>query len=183
MICSIKDRDECLHVSLYSQGRMGEVTFASHTIAFTLADAVSDSLLATRFPRRGLLFAEPLMAKQILIADGHEAVRQGLRALLQAIPGWEICGDATDGKEAIAKATELRPDLVILDYAMPGLDGLSAAKQIHEVLPTVPIVLHTRYASTELNLVANKYGIRKVVDKKSGALISAVEELLSSAQP
>jgi DNA-binding NarL/FixJ family response regulator len=123
------------------------------------------------------------MAKQILIADDHEAVRQGLRALLQAIPGWEICGDATDGKEVIAKATELRPDLIILDYAMPGLDGLSAAKQIHELLPTVPIVLHTLYASTELNLAANKYGIRKVVDKKAGALISAVEELLSAAQP
>jgi len=101
--------------------------------------------------------------------------------LLQAIPGWQICGDATDGKEAIAKATELRPDLIILDYAMPGLDGLSAAKQIHEVLPTIPIVLHTLYASTELNLVANKYGIRRVVDQtKPGALISAVEELLSA---
>ena len=133
-------------------------------------------------PTRGSLCAGHV-TKQILIADDHEAVRQGLRALLQAIPGWEICGDATDGKEAIVKARELRPDLIILDYAMPGLDGLSAAKQIHQLLPTVPIVLHTLYASTELNLVANKYGIRKVVDKGSGALISAVEELLSPAQP
>ena len=121
------------------------------------------------------------MAKQILIADDHEAVRQGVRALLRANSSWEICGEATEGREAIAKATELRPDLIILDYAMPGLDGLSAAKQIHELLPTVPIVLHTLYASTELTLVANKYGIRKVVDKKSGALISAVEELLSAS--
>jgi DNA-binding NarL/FixJ family response regulator len=123
------------------------------------------------------------VTKQILLADDHEAVRQGLRALLQAIPGWEICGDATDGKEAIAKAIELHPDLIIIDYAMPHLDGLSAAKQIHEVLPTVPIVLHTLYASTELNLAANRYGIRRVVDKKSGALISTVAELLSAAQP
>lgn len=130
----------------------------------------------------GFLFAEPLMAKQILVADDHEAVLQGIRALLQAIPGWEICGNATDGNEAIAKATQLHPDLIILDYAMPGLDGLSAAKQIHKLLPAVPIILHTLYASTELNLVANKYGIRRVVDKKSGALISAVEELLSAAE-
>jgi CheY-like chemotaxis protein len=96
-------------------------------------------------------------------------------------PGWEICGDALDGKEAVARATELRPDLIILDYAMPRLDGFSAAKEIHKLLPTVPIVLHTLYASTELDFAANKFGIRRVVDKtKSGALISAVEELLSA---
>ena len=158
--------------------------FAFNTITFTLPDVRFPVLsLATRFPPRRFLFAEPLMAKQIVIADDHEAVLQGVTVLLQAIPGCEICGNATDGNEAIAKATELRPDLIILDYAMPGLDGLSAAKQIHELLPEVPIVLHTLYASTELDLVANKYGIRKVVDKKSGALILAVEELLSVAQP
>jgi CheY-like chemotaxis protein len=95
-------------------------------------------------------------------------------------PGWEICGDAVEGKEAVARATDLRPDLIILDYAMPRLDGLSAAKDIHKLLPTVPIVLHTLYASTELDLAARTYGIRKVVDKtKSGALISAVEELVA----
>ena len=121
------------------------------------------------------------MAARILIADDHEYVLRGLRSLL-AKPGWEICGDAVDGKEAVARATELRPDLIILDYAMPRQDGLSAAKEIHKLLPTVPIVLHTLYASTELDLAANKYGIRRVVDKtKSGALISAVEELLSAA--
>jgi len=120
---------------------------------------------------------------QILIADDNESVLRGLRALLGAKPGWEICGDAVDGKEAVARATELRPDLIILDYAMPRLDGLSAAKEIHKLLPTVPIVLHTLYASTELDLAAKKHGIRRVVDKtKSGALISAVEELLSAPQ-
>jgi len=104
-----------------------------------------------------------------------------LRLVLEANPGWEICGDAVDGREAIAKATELRPDLIILDYAMPRLDGLSAAKEIHKLLPTVPIVLHTLYESTEVELAANNYGIRRVVGKaKPGALISAVEELLST---
>jgi len=94
----------------------------------------------------------------------------------------EICGDAIDGKDVVTRATELRPDLIILDYAMPRLDGLSAAKEIHRLLPTVPIVLHTLYASTELDLAASKYGIRKVVDKtKPAALISALEELLSPA--
>lgn len=119
------------------------------------------------------------MAKRILIADDHESMLRGLRALLQANPGWEICGEAVDGKEAIVSATELRPDLIILDYARPSRDGLGAAKQIHKLLPTVPIVL--LYATTEIVLAANKYGIRRVVAKANpGALISAVEELLST---
>jgi len=105
-----------------------------------------------------------------------------LETLLRDNPSWEICGEAVDGREAVVSATELHPDLIILDYAMPRLDGLSAAKQIHELLPKVAIVLHTFYASTELGLAANKYGIRRVVEKtESGALISAVEELLCAA--
>ena len=76
-------------------------------------------------------------------------------------PWLEICGDAIDGKDVVTRATELRPDLIILDYAMPRLDGLSAAKEIHRLLPTVPIVLHTLYASTELDLAASKYGSAK----------------------
>ena len=133
------------------------------------------------------LFAGPSVPKRILIADDHELILRGVRGLLRANPGWEICGEAVDGREAIAKAIRLRPDLVILDYAMPSLDGLSAAKEIHQLLPTVPIVLHTLYGTTELEQVADKYGIRRVVGKaKRGALISAVEELLrtkSTSQP
>jgi len=122
------------------------------------------------------------VAKQILIVDDNQWVLRGLRELLRDNPRWEICGEAVDGKEAVATATKLRPDLIILDYAMPRLDGLGAAKQIHELLPKVPIVLHTLYASTELDLAANKYGIRRVVEKtRSAALISAVEELLCVA--
>jgi DNA-binding NarL/FixJ family response regulator len=121
------------------------------------------------------------VSKRILIADDHESVLQGLRSLL-AKPGWEICGDAVDGKDAVARAIELRPDVIILDLVMPRMDGLSAAQAIRKVLPTVPIVLNTLYKSAEVELVANKYGIGKVVDKeKTSALISAVEELLNAA--
>ena len=127
------------------------------------------------------------MPKRILIADDHDLILRGIRALLRANPGWEICGEAVDGREAVVKAIKLRPDLVVLDYAMPSLDGLSAAKQIHQLLPTVPIVLHTLYGTTEVEQVADKYGIRRVVRKaKEGALISAVEDLLreeSTSQP
>ena len=110
------------------------------------------------------------MTTRILIADDHESVLRRLKELLRANPGWEICGDAIDGKDVVTRATELRPDLIILDYAMPRLDGLSAAKEIHRLPPTVPIVLHTLYASIELDLAASKYGIRKVVDKTKPAL-------------
>ena len=121
------------------------------------------------------------MPKRILIADDHELMLRGVRALLRANPGWEICGEAVDGREAVVKAIKLRPDLVVLDYAMPSLDGLSAAKEIHQLLPTVPIVLHTLYGTTEVEQVADKYGIRRVVGKaKRGALISAVEDLLNT---
>jgi DNA-binding NarL/FixJ family response regulator len=135
----------------------------------------------TRSHRAGSLFAGPSVTTRILIADDH----QSGAARTSAGPGsqscWEICGDAVDGREAIAKAIELRPDLTILDYAMPRLDGLSAAKEIHKLLPTVPIVLHTLYGSTEVELAANNYGIRRAAGKaQPGALISAVEELLST---
>ena len=144
--------------------------------------SLAGSLLKKLIPPTWGPFLQAIVAKRILIADDHELILRGVRALLRAHPGWEICGEAADGREAIAKATELRPDLVVLDYAMPCLDGLSAAKEIHQLLPTVPIVLHTLYGTTEIEQAANKYGIRRVVAKaNSGALISAVEELLSTS--
>lgn len=85
------------------------------------------------------------MAKRILIADDHESVLRGLRSLLGANPDWEVCGDALDGKEAIARATELRPDAMVLDSVVPRRDGLSAAQAVGKLLPTVPIVLNTLY--------------------------------------
>src|SRR6266850_5844359 len=157
---------------------MVEVAFSFTTRTFT---PVSDVLFGfspndSAWPTRGSLFSRSPVSKRILIADDHESVLRGLRSLLGAKPGWEICGDAVDGKEAVARATELRPDVIVLDLVMPRMDGLSAARAIREVLPTVPIVLNALYKSAEVELAANKYGIRKVVDKeKTGALISAVE--------
>jgi len=120
------------------------------------------------------------MAARILIADDHEYVLRGLRSLL-AKPGWEICGEAVDGSEAVARAAELRPDVIVLDLFMPRMDGLKAAQAIRRVLPTVPIVLHTLYGTAQVEVEANKLGILRVVDKtQPGMLLSAVEELLSA---
>ena len=73
--------------------------------------------------------------KRILIADDHESVLRRIRAMLQADPVWEICGDAVDGREAVEKAAKLEPALVILDLAMPRLNGLQAASEIGNYYP------------------------------------------------
>ncbi|PYU37223.1 MAG: hypothetical protein DMG53_28720 [Acidobacteria bacterium] len=78
------------------------------------------------------------MAIRILIADDHELERQGLRSLLESHEGWEVCGDAEDGDEAVAQAAALSPDAIILDLAMPRMDGLEAARHIRKAAPTVP---------------------------------------------
>ena len=74
---------------------------------------------------------------RILIADDHELVREGLRALLASRPAWEVCGEAADGVEAIEKAAELQPDIVLLDVSMPRLSGLEAAAHIHRQSPAI----------------------------------------------
>jgi DNA-binding NarL/FixJ family response regulator len=120
--------------------------------------------------------------KRILIADDHKSALRSVRLLLESHPGWEICGEAIDGREAVTKTVELKPDLVVLDFAMPHVDGLKAASEITALLPDVQIVLHTMYGSG-VRSEAEKHGITRLVDKaQSGALVSAIEELLG-AQP
>lgn len=118
--------------------------------------------------------------KRILIADDHESVLRRVRGMIESQPDWEVCGDAVTGREAIAKAAELKPDLVILDFAMPHGDGLKAASGIKALLPDVPIVMFTMYCSVVRD-EAGKHGITKVIDKaQSAALIPAIEELLAN---
>ena len=88
-----------------------------------------------------------------------------------------------DGREAVKKAVELKPDLVVLDFAMPELNGLKAADQIRDILPGVPIVLHTMYGP-QVSVEATKHPICRVVEKsKTGALVTAIEECLARDGP
>src|ERR1041385_1951793 len=98
-------------------------------------------------PRLKLRLQYCSMPKRILIADDHESVLRRVRAMLEADPVLQVCGDAVDGREAVEKAAKLTPDLVILDFAMPRLNGLEAASRIRNLLPRVPIVMFTMYAS------------------------------------
>ena len=124
------------------------------------------------------------MTTRILIADDHKAAIREIRTLLGANPEWEVCGEAANGQEALAKANEVHPDVIVMDFAMPVMNGLMAAQEITKVQPTVPIVLNTLYNSPQVELEAKKHGIRKVVEKThSGALVSAIQALVDKRNP
>lgn len=118
------------------------------------------------------------MPIRILIADDNAAVRTAMRHVLESVDDWDIV-EAEHGEEAVAKAEEIRPSLVILDLVMPILDGLRASREIAKLLPDVPILLHTLYFSLEVLIEAQKSGVRKIVPKSdSSALVSAVQDIL-----
>jgi DNA-binding NarL/FixJ family response regulator len=120
------------------------------------------------------------MPAQILIADDHEVVRRGLRALLSADPDWEICAEAANGREAVERARQLQPDLVILDTSMPELDGLGAARQIRKLLPATEVLILTTKHSENLVREVLEAGARGFSLKSDSGrdLIAAVEALL-----
>ena len=78
-------------------------------------------------------------ALRILIADDHDLMRRGIKGMLQSHPGWEICGEAHTGREAVTKAQELKPDIAILDISMPDLNGVDAARRIRKESPNTEI--------------------------------------------
>jgi CheY-like chemotaxis protein len=121
------------------------------------------------------------MPTRILIADDNEVVRGRLSEFLAKHEGWEVCAAVGNGRDAVEKAVEQKPSLIILDLAMPDMDGLSAAREIRKVLPLVPIVLFTLHKFATIDLEAKKAGVRHVVEKPdTEALLRAVEELLKN---
>lgn len=114
----------------------------------------------------------------ILLADDNSMLRRSSRRLLETC-GYDVCGEAENGREAIAKADGLRPDLIILDFAMPLMTGLEAAKVLSRNMPDIPIILFTNYAE-ELNEEQLRIvGISAVVAKsKAATLVSTVNSLL-----
>ena len=119
------------------------------------------------------------MALRIFIADDHEVVRKGLISLLEAQPDWQVCGEAGDGREAIEKAAELKPDVLILDIGMPGLNGLEATRQILKVNPNAKILILTLHDSDSVVREVLNAGARGFLLKSDAArdLVAAVEAL------
>jgi CheY-like chemotaxis protein len=105
------------------------------------------------------------MAKRVLIADDSEEMRQLLCRVFQAEEGFEMCSQAVDGGDAVAKARQFHPDLIILDLSMPVMNGIDAARILHREMPNVPIILYTLYAQAIQQAEATAVGISRVVPK------------------
>jgi DNA-binding NarL/FixJ family response regulator len=116
---------------------------------------------------------------RILIADDHEVARSGIRSLLETHPGWEVCGEARDGREAVECANKMKPDLVLLDIGMPSLNGLDAARQILATCPETRILILTMHDSEQVVREVLAVGARGFLLKSDAGrdLIAAVEAL------
>jgi DNA-binding NarL/FixJ family response regulator len=118
-------------------------------------------------------------ALRILIADDHEVARRGIRALLESHPGWEVCGEASDGREAVNAANRLKPDLVLLDIGMPSLNGLDATRQILAAAPDTRVLILTMHDSEQVVREVLAAGARGFLLKSDAGrdLVAAVEAL------
>ncbi len=116
---------------------------------------------------------------RILIADDHEVARRGIRALLESHPGWEVCGEAKDGREAVELASRTNPDLVLLDIGMPNLNGLEAARQVLAESPDIAILILTMHDSDQVVREVLRAGARGFLLKSDAGrdLVAAVEAL------
>jgi DNA-binding NarL/FixJ family response regulator len=124
------------------------------------------------------------MRTRFLIVDDSELVRKSLRTVLQANPDWEICGEAADGESAVELFKELHPNVVILDFQMPGINGIETASRMSQIAPAVPIVLFTQHASPDLERHAREAGIRSVVSKTNAfPMVGMIEALLGPTNP
>jgi DNA-binding NarL/FixJ family response regulator len=116
---------------------------------------------------------------RILIADDHDVVRSGLRSTLEAHPNWEVVAEASDGKEAIFKAIEAKPDVAVLDYSLPLVNGIEATRQIRARLPSTEVLIFTMHDSEALIERLLKAGARGYLLKSDANryLIAAIESL------
>jgi PAS domain S-box-containing protein len=118
---------------------------------------------------------------RILLVDDHEATRRGLRALLESRSDWSICGEAADGAEAVAKAKELRPDVILMDLSMPRMNGLDATRIIRREVPESKVVIVSQNDPTVVRRQARELGVAAYVAKAdlSQALLPTIESLVN----
>jgi DNA-binding NarL/FixJ family response regulator len=106
---------------------------------------------------------------KILLADDHEVVRRGVRTLLNGPSDWDVCGEAENGQQAVEKVLELKPDLVILDVSMPVMNGIEAARRIHQSAPAVKIVIFSMHDSPQIAQQAAEAGASACLLKSDAA--------------
>ena len=102
---------------------------------------------------------------KVIVVDDHAVIRRGVQGILSPFPEWELCGEAENGQEGVRLAETLKPEIIIMDVSMPGLNGLEATRIIHNILPDTKILLLTLHSSTELVRSAFRAGARGYVLK------------------
>jgi DNA-binding NarL/FixJ family response regulator len=116
---------------------------------------------------------------RILVVDDNPAVRHYLRALLEQQNTWQVCDEARTGGEALQRVKKSPPDVILLDFQMPDLNGLDVARQISDLFPEIPILMVTIHLSRELAQEAQRAGVRGVCAKSDvGSIVQAVEAVL-----
>jgi len=119
---------------------------------------------------------------RLLLADDHELIRKGIRAVIEAQPGWTVCGEAGNGREAVEEAHRLKPDIVVMDLTMPDLNGLDATRRIRKELPQTEVLILTIHDSEQLLLAVLKAGAKAYLLKSdiANTLLAAIESLSQS---
>ena len=119
------------------------------------------------------------MSKRILVVDDNAPIRGIVRELIESRPGFEVCGEATDGLEGIEKGRELKPDLIVMDFVMPGIKGLQAAVVLHQIVPNTPIILLTFYKDAISRDLAHAAGVASILSKPDqfATLVDEVQRL------
>lgn len=111
------------------------------------------------------------LLKSVLIVDDSAVVRHGLCELFKRESDFEVCGEAENGKEAIAKAQALHPDLIVLDLSMPVMNGFDAARALKRLMPTVPLIMYSAFGDKVAESQARLIGISEVVSKSEHASV------------
>jgi DNA-binding NarL/FixJ family response regulator len=121
-----------------------------------------------------------MMPKSILIVDDSLPVRRMLRSFVDSRTNFEVCGEAVNGVDAIEKARTLHPDLIVMDFTMPVMNGLEAGAILKAMLPKIPIVMYTVHDAAAMKIQALEAGVRVVVQKHDmDALVGHLSELLA----
>lgn len=119
--------------------------------------------------------------KRILIVDDSPLIRSTLRILLEARSDWAVCGEAANGREGIDQAQKLRPHLIVMDLAMPVLNGIDTGRMLKRLMPATPIVMFTTFTDPQFKAAAFAAGLDAFIEKSEGAttLMGSIQQLLA----
>lgn len=123
------------------------------------------------------------MSFSILIVDDSAQIRRQLRSYFQQNSNWKVCGEAVDGRDAIHKAEELNPDLIILDLSMPLMNGFEAARELKQIRPQVPLLMFTTFKTSVLEEEAAAVGFAAVLSKSEANSLQVLAEKIHRLLP